>query len=94
ELREQWQAFDRELGSGQLKHLDYDAATETLTWRQPKSEDDAEQQGAFYDQLAFCDIAAVFRFVYGQCRFLLALTPLQPRYAKQGADADNLMAVI
>jgi TnpA family transposase len=94
ELREQWQAFDRELRSGQLKHLDYDAATETLTWHQPKAENDAEQQEAFYDQLAFCDIADVFRFVDEQCRFLAALTPLQPRYAKQGADADSLMAVI
>jgi hypothetical protein len=36
----------------------------------------------------------VFRFVNEQCRFLLALTPLQPRYAKQVADADSLMAVI
>ena len=36
----------------------------------------------------------MFRFVNEQCRFLLALTPLQPRYAKQVADADSLMAVI
>lgn len=94
ELSEQWQAFDRELRCGQLKHLDYDAATETLTWHQPKAEDNAEQQEVFYDQLAFCDIADVFRFVDERCRFLTALTPLQPRYAKQGADVDSLMAVI
>lgn len=94
ELGEQWQAFNRELRCGQLKHLDYDDATETLTWHQPKAEDDVEKQEAFYDQLAFCDIADVFRFVDEQCRFLAALTPLQPRYAKQGADADSLMAVI
>ena len=36
----------------------------------------------------------MFRFVNEQCQFLLALTPLQPRYAKQVADADSLMAVI
>ena len=36
----------------------------------------------------------MFRFVNEQCRLLLALTPLQPRYAKQVADADSLMAVI
>jgi hypothetical protein len=28
------------------------------------------------------------------CRFLSALTPLQPRYAKKIADEDSLMAVI
>jgi TnpA family transposase len=39
-------------------------------------------------------VADVFRFVNGQCRFLAALTPLQPRYAKKVADADSLMAVI
>ena len=44
--------------------------------------------------MPFCDIADVFRFVNGQCQFLLALTPLQPRYAKKVADADSLMAVI
>lgn len=94
ESHEQWQAFDHELRAGQLNHLDYDPATKTLTWHQPKAQDDAEQQEVFYDQLAFCDIADVFRFVDAQCRFLAALTPLQPRYAKQGADADSLMAVI
>lgn len=92
--REQWQAFDRELRSGQLKHLDNDATAATLIWHQPKAENDAEQRDAFYDQLAFCDIADVFRFVDDQCWFLATLTPLQPRYAKQGADADSLMAVI
>jgi TnpA family transposase len=29
-----------------------------------------------------------------QCNFLSALTPLQPRYAKQSADQDSLLAVI
>lgn len=94
ELREQWQAFDRELRTGKLKHLDYDAATQTLTWRRPKAEDDSEQQDTFYDQLSSCDVADVFRFVDARCQFLSALTPLQPRYAKQPADADSLMAVI
>ncbi|OSH74187.1 Tn3 family transposase, partial (plasmid) [Klebsiella pneumoniae] len=42
----------------------------------------------------YCDVADVFRFVNGQCQFLSALTPLQPRYAKKVADADSLMAVI
>ena len=48
----------------------------------------------FYEQLPFCDVADVFRFVNAQCQFLSALTPLQPRYAKKVADADSLMAVI
>jgi hypothetical protein len=47
---------------------------------------------SFYEQLSFCDVADVFRFVNGQCQFLSALTPLQPRYAKQVADSDSLMA--
>jgi hypothetical protein len=36
----------------------------------------------------------VVRFTNDQCRFLSALTPLQPRYVKQIADADSVMAVI
>jgi TnpA family transposase len=94
ELHAQWLAFNRELRQGKLKHLDYDEQTKTLTWHRPKADDDAAQQNSFYEQLSFCDVADVFRFVDEQCQFLSALTPLQPRYAKQVADADSLMAVI
>lgn len=94
ELKTQWRAFDRELRQGKLKHLDYDRRTKTLTWRRPKAEPGAARQDGLYEQLAFCDVADVFRFVNRECQFLAALTPLQPRYAKQDADADSLMAVI
>ena len=89
ELRTQWRAFNRELRQGKLKHLDYDSETKALTWRKPKSDKTAEREKAFYEQLSFCDVADVFRFVNEQCQFLSALTPLQPRYAKQVADADR-----
>jgi TnpA family transposase len=94
ELHTQWLAFNRELSQGKLKHLDYDRETKTLTWRRPKANQEAALQDSFYEQLAFCDVADVFRFVNDQCQFLSALTPLQPRYAKQVADADSLMAAI
>ncbi len=93
-LRDQWLTFNRELRQGKLKHLDYDSQAKTLTWRRPKAENDAARQDSFYEQLSFCDIADVFRFVNEQCQFLSVLTPLQPRYAKQVADANSLMAVI
>ena len=94
ELRAQWLAFNRELRQGKLKHLDYDGETGTLIWRKPKADKHAVSEETFYGQLSFCDVADVFRFVNGQCRFLAGLTPLQPRYAKQVADADSLTAVI
>ncbi|HZC78450.1 MAG TPA: Tn3 family transposase, partial [Ktedonobacterales bacterium] len=94
ELGAQWLAFNRELRQGKLKHLDYDSQTKTLTWRKPEADQHATREEAFYEQLSFCDVTDVFRFVNEQCQFLLALTPLQPRYAKQVADADSLMAVI
>jgi hypothetical protein len=94
ELHEQWLTFNRELRQGKLKHLDYDSKTKRLTWHRPKADKDAANQDSFYEQLSFCDIADVFRFVNEQCHFLSALKPLQPRYAKQAADQDSLMAVI
>jgi TnpA family transposase len=94
ELREQWLALERELRQGKLKHFDYDSKTGALTWRRPKADNDAAHQDSFYEQLAFCDVADVVRFTNDQCRFLSALTPLQPRYVKQIADADSAMAVI
>jgi TnpA family transposase len=94
ELREQWLALERELRQGKLKHFDYDSKTGALTWRRPKADNDAAHRDSFYEQLAFCDVADVVRFTNDQCRFLSALTPLQPRYVKQIADADSVMAVI
>jgi TnpA family transposase len=94
ELRAQWLAFNRELKLGKLKRLEYDKDTQTLTWHRPKVDKQPAREQAFYELLPLCDVADVFRFVNGQCRFLAALTPLQPRYAKKVADADSLMAVI
>lgn len=94
ELHEQWLAFNRELRQGKLRHLDYDGETGALTWRRPKADNDAARQDSFYEQLSFCDVANVVRFVNEQCQFLSALTPLQPRYAKRVADVDSVMAVV
>jgi TnpA family transposase len=94
ELHDQWQAFNRELSLGKLRHLDYDSGTKKLSMHRPKTDNDAAHEDEFYEQLSFCDVADVFRFVNEQCQFLSALRPLQPRYAKQVADPDSLMAVI
>ena len=95
ELGEQWLAFNSELKEGKLTHLDYDKdRKKKLIWRKPKGDNQKIREQMFYEQLPFCDVADVFRFVNSQCQFLSALTPLQPRYAKKEADADSLMAVI
>jgi TnpA family transposase len=94
ELHTQWLDFDRELRAGQLTHLDYDQATATLTCRRPQAEAAEDTPDAFYEQLPFCDVADVLRFVNRECGFLSALTPLQPRYARQVADEDSLLALI
>jgi len=94
ELRVQWLAFNRELRQGKLTHLEYNKDTQKLTWRKPKADKRLAREQVFYEQLPFCDMADVFRFVNHECQFLSALTPLQPRYAKKVADANSLMAVI
>jgi len=94
ELDTEWKAFNEELRSGKLKHLEFDSEKQTLTWHRPKADKDKEVQQSFYSKLQAHDIADVFRFVNEQCHFLSAMTPLQPRYAKKIADEDSLMAVI
>ncbi len=94
ELECLWRDFDRELRHGKLKHLDYDPADQTLTWRKSKIDKEAGLQTGFYAKLPARGIADIFRFVNAHCRFLSALTPLQPRYAKKVADEDSLIAVI
>lgn len=94
ELRDLWRAFDKELRSGQLKHLDYDPDRKRLAWRRPKADPESTPEAGLLARLPTRSIADIFRFVNGRCQFLAALTPLQPRYAKQVADPDSLMAVI
>lgn len=94
ELHRQWKAFNRELKQRKLKHLEYDKETQKLTWHKSVVSHHKAQKKRFYEQLPFCDVTDVFRFVNRQCRFLPAMKPLQPRYAKKEADADSLMAVI
>jgi hypothetical protein len=94
ELHTQWLAFNRELKQGKLTHLEYNKDTQKLTWRKPKGENPKAREKVFYEQLPFCDVADVFRFVNAQCQFLSVLTPLQPRYAKKVADADSLIQPI
>ncbi len=94
ELHRQWVAFNRELKQGKLTHLEYDKDSGKLRWLKQKDENNQVNEQSFYEQLPFCDITDVFRFVNKQCKFLSALTPLQPRYAKKEGDADSMMAVI
>ncbi|HJX35502.1 MAG TPA: Tn3 family transposase [Dehalococcoidales bacterium] len=94
ELDQQWKLFDHELRQCKLKHLEYDPVTKQLIWHKPKTNKDEALQSGFYAKLPARGIADIFRFVNEQCRFLSALTPLQPRYAKNIADEDSLMAVI
>ena len=94
ELECLWQDFDRELRRGKLKHLEYDPENQSLAWRKPKVNQEVALQTSFYAKLPARAIADIFRFVNEHCRFLSALTPLQPRYAKKVADDDSLMAVI
>lgn len=94
ELERCWRTFDRELRQGQLKHLDYGPVRKKLAWRKPKADPDAARHAGFYGKLPARALADIFRCVNGRCQFLQALTPLQPRYAKQVTDENSLMAVI
>ena len=78
----------------QVKQLEFDPDKQTLIWQRPKADKDKQLQQGFYGKLQARDVADVFRFVNERCRFLSAMTPLQPRYAKKIADEDSLMAVI
>ncbi len=95
DLDRRWHTFGRELRQGKLKHLDYDPQRKTLNLRRPKADrEDEDLRDAFYSKLAAQGIADVFHFVNTQCGFQSALTPLQPRYAKNIADEDSLTAAV
>jgi len=94
QLDELWVTFDTRLRKGMLKHLRYDAKDETLHLSKSNINKHEQLQHRFYEQLPFADIVKVLQFVNKSCNFLSAFTHIQPRYAKQNAKEDHLIAAI
>ena len=94
ELHALWSTFDIALKAGHLNHLHYDEKNKTLHLKKSAIKKDEKFQHNFYDQLPLCDITDVLQFVNEHCHYLSAFTHIQPRYGKQPADNNNLIAVI
>lgn len=77
----------REPKTGKLTRLEYDKDKQKRARHKPEGEPLQARDKAFYEQLPYCDMADALRFVNGQRRFLAALGPLPPRYAKKVAGA-------
>ena len=93
QLNELWLTLNRNLSQGKLTHLRYDPITKTLH-RKKFKEYKEEPQHHFYAQLPLRDITDILRFVNERCHFLSAFTHIQPRYAKESADENSLIAAI
>jgi TnpA family transposase len=94
ELHQLWSAFNKALRKDQLKHLHYDEKDKTLHFKKVRINTNELTQYHFYEQLPFCHIIDVLKFVNEHSGFLAAFTHLQPRYAKQHVKSDYLMATI
>lgn len=94
ELEQLWEDFDKALRKKKLKHMRYDTKDKTLHLQKIKVNKDEQLQHHFFEQLPFCDIVDVLRFVNQLSGFLSALTHVQPRYAKRPAKEDCLIATI
>ncbi|MBA8667714.1 Tn3 family transposase [Holosporaceae bacterium 'Namur'] len=94
ELHQLWKTFNKTLRKGMLKHLHYNEKDKTLHLQKIKTNEDEQIQCRFYEQLPFCDIIDVLRFVDKSSGFLSAFTHVQPRYTKNPAKEDCLIAAI
>ena len=94
ELGQLWESFNKKLHKGELKHLRYDKKNQTLHLQKIKVDKDEQIKHHFFKQLPFCDIVDVLKFVNKDSGFLADLTHIQPRYAKQIAREDCLIATI
>lgn len=94
EMHQLWERFNNLLRKGKLKHLRYDDKDNTLHFKKTKNNKNDELQDSFYEQLPFCDIIDVLKFVNKQTEFLSSFTHIQPRYAKYYAKEENLIATI
>lgn len=59
-----------------MAHLEYDKDKLALTWRKPKGANQKVRGKAFYEQLPFCDVTDLFRFVNHRRQFLSSLMTL------------------
>jgi len=94
ELKIQWESFNEIVKQNSHKHIQYDSKSKSLSFHKPKNEHEENFQEHFYEKLQTVDIVDVLRFVNEKCGFLSGFTPIQPRYVKQLADDDGLIAVI
>lgn len=94
EFHQLWVTFNKKLRKSKLKHIRYDAKDQTLHLKKDKPNKDEKIKQRFYEQLPFCDIIDVLRFVQQHSDFLSAFTHVQPRYTKQPAINDHLIATI
>lgn len=94
ELDQLWNVFNDKLSKGKLKHLHYDQKNGTLHSKKSKIDKNKIIEQHFYKQLPFCDIIDVMKFVNKKTNFLSTLTHIQPRYSKQSANEDHLIATI
>lgn len=94
ELKTQWESFNEIIKQNNHKHIQYDTKSKSLSFHKQKNEQEEDLQEHFYEKLQMFDIIDVLRFVNEKCGFLSAFTPMQPRYVKQLADDNGLLAVI
>ena len=94
EMDKLWISFNSSLQQGKLSHLDFDKKTQTLIWHKPRTNNDEATRQRFYSKIPTRDLVDVLRLVNKKCNFLSALTPLQPRFAKQSSKEENLLAVL
>lgn len=94
ELQNLWKKFDSSLRRGKLKHLKFDEKAKTLHIKKSRVCQDEKIEHRFYEQVPFCDIVDVLRFVDKHTHFTSAFTHIQPRYAKQPLKEYALIATI
>jgi hypothetical protein len=93
-LHNLWKKFDSNLRKGNLKHLRFDEKSKTLHIKKSRLRQDEKIESHFYEQIPFCDIVDLLRFVDKQTHFTSAFTHIQPRYAKQPIKEAALIATI
>jgi hypothetical protein len=86
--------FSKDFVNRQSRSGELSFKSVTQSFHKPKNEPKEDAKEFFYEKLQMVDNIDVLRFVNENCEFLSAFTPMQPRYVKQLADDDVLLAVI
>jgi len=94
QLENQLRQVNEQILSGENSHVRVKKRGQHTTWTLPYPHSEEGVNDPFFDEVEQLDIHALMYFVHQQCGFLDVFEHILPRYAKQGAKHQVMLACL